>query len=110
MSNPVVARLESVLAAGKDTALLRFGLGSEYLKLDATEMAIHHLHVAVHLDPDYSAAWKKLGQAHEQAGQPMMAMETYQHGITVAEARGDLQAAREMKVFLGRLQRGRPAS
>jgi hypothetical protein len=29
----------------------------------------------------------------------------YEHGITIAETRGDIQAAKEMKVFLKRLQR-----
>jgi Tfp pilus assembly protein PilF len=99
-------RLENLLARGEDNATLRFALGSEYLKQDRPDLAIGHLSVAVTLDPSYSAAWKLLGKAQAQAGLLQEAKETYEHGISVARQRGDEQAAREMQVFLRRLQTG----
>jgi Tfp pilus assembly protein PilF len=100
----MIERLESMLASGKDGALLRFGLGSEYLKAGSPERAAMHLREAVSKDPGYSAAWKLLGKALE-ALDAQAAAQTYRHGIAAAESRGDKQAAREMAVFLRRLER-----
>lgn len=100
----MIERFEALLASGKDGALLRFGLGSEYLKAGDSPRAVTHLRAALALDPGYSAAWKLLGKALE-AGDPEAAGEAYRQGIAAAESRGDKQAAREMQVFLKRLER-----
>jgi Tfp pilus assembly protein PilF len=97
--------LEGMLQRGQDSALLRFSLGSECLKEGDHDAAIGHLEEALRQDPAYSAAWKKLGEAQVAAGAPERAMEVYRRGIATAEAQGDVQAAREMQVFLRRLQR-----
>ena len=97
--------LERMLAAGKDTALLRFSLGSEHLKRGDPAAATAHLRKAVELDPNYSAAWKLLGKAWEAAGVAAAAEEAWRQGVAVAEANGDKQAAKEMTVFLKRLAR-----
>ena len=96
-------KLETMLAAGIDTAVLRFTLGSKYLEAGEIQRALEHLLVAVSLDPDYSAAWKVLGKAQGEAGLVDEALETYRKGIKVANRQGDLQAAREMEVFCKRL-------
>ena len=101
----VVERFEAILAGGDDSARLRFALGAEYLKLDETDQAIRHLRAAVSLDPEYSAAWKLLGRAHADAGLKDDAADSYRKGIAAATGRGDEQAAREMQVFLKRLQK-----
>jgi predicted Zn-dependent protease len=100
-----VRRFESLLASGKDSALLRFGLGMEYLKEQDPARAAEHLRVAVEKDPAYSAAWKLLGKALEATGARVEAAEAYRRGIAAAEGRGDKQAAREMGVFLRRLEK-----
>ena len=100
----VVDNLEALLAKGTDNALLRFGLANEYLKLGKPEIAIGHLRKAVSLDPKYSAAWKRLGKALAETSRTADAIEAYEKGIQVAEEKGDIQAAKEMKVFLKRLQ------
>jgi hypothetical protein len=40
-----------------------------------------------------------------EGGLPEEALETWQRGMAVAEARGDLQAAKEMQVFARRLEK-----
>lgn len=105
MSTPVIQNLEKMLAAGKDGALLRFSLGNEYLKLEQPAMAAEHLRRAVEFDPAYSAAWKILGKALLAAGRPADALAAYRQGIAVAEAKGDIQAAKEMKVFARRAEK-----
>lgn len=95
--------LEALLARGQDNALLRYGLGAEYLKGARYADAAVHLQAAVKHDAAYSAAWKLLGQALAGAGEPTRARAAYDQGISVAEAKGDIQAAKEMKVFRKRL-------
>ncbi len=105
MSAPVLKNLENMLAAGKDNALLRFSLGNEYLKLGQVQTAVTHLRVAVAQDARYSAAWKLLGKALNEAGLPAEALEAYRRGIEVAEQKGDKQAAKEMAVFARRIEK-----
>lgn len=97
--------LQNMLDQGQDNLLLRFGLGQAMLKEGQAEQAIEHLLAALEFDPKYSAAWKLLGKAYGENGQQAQAMEALQQGIEVAETKGDIQAAKEMKVFLKRLQR-----
>jgi len=101
----VIENLESLLAKGQDNALLRFGLANEYLKIGRLEVAIGHLRKALAHDPKYSAAWKRLGKALAETGRTADAIEAYETGIRVAEEKGDVQAAKEMKVFLSRLRK-----
>src|SRR5512140_300158 len=105
-----VERFEALLAAGKDNALLRFSLGLHYLNAGEAARAAGHLRAAVVHDPAYSAAWKLLGKALAEAGDNAAAMEAYASGIAAAEKRGDKQAAKEMNVFLRRLQKQDAAS
>lgn len=100
----VIDNLEALLASGTDNALLRFGLANEYLKLGKPEIAIGHLRKAVTHDPKYSAAWKRLGKTLAETGRTTDAMQAYEEGIRVAKEKGDIQAAKEMRVFLKRLQ------
>ena len=100
-----VERFEALLAAGKDNALLRFGLGMHYLKAGDASRAIGHLRAAVAHDAGYSAAWKLLGKALAETGDGAGAAEAYASGIAAAEKRGDKQAAKEMTVFLRRLHK-----
>ena len=105
MTSPVISSLEKLLAAGKDSGLLRFGLGNEYLRLGEAAIAAVHLGHAVQLDPNYSAAWKLLGKALQQGGDLAAALEAYKRGVAVAEKRGDKQAAKEMAVFAQRIEK-----
>jgi len=100
-----VQRFEALLASGKDGALLRFGLGMHYLKMGDSIRAAEHLRRAVEQDRNYSAAWKLLGKALAEGGDRAGAMTAYRSGIEAAQRRGDKQAAKEMTVFLHRLEK-----
>ncbi|MBI5331732.1 MAG: tetratricopeptide repeat protein [Betaproteobacteria bacterium] len=96
---------EKMLAQGRDSALLRYSLGNELHKAERLEEAIAHLRAAVQQDPRYSAAWKLLGRCLAETGRNEAALETYRQGIAAAEGKGDIQAAKEMKVFARRLEK-----
>ncbi|MGD8577312.1 MAG: tetratricopeptide repeat protein [Thiohalophilus sp.] len=99
----LINNLEKMLADGQDSLLLRFGLGQAYYKEQQYDNAIVHLQRALQLDGEYSAAWKLLGQSHAENGEREQAIATYEKGIEIAEKKGDMQAAKEMRVFLKRL-------
>lgn len=101
--NPRIESLEKMLNGPRDGALLRFSLGNEYLKAGDAAKAAECFRAAVEHDANYSAAWKSLGKALAEAGDSYAAIAAYEQGITIAEARGDIQAAKEMKVFAKRL-------
>lgn len=101
----IIKNLEAMLAAGQDSAMLRYTLGNAYLKDGALKQAVFHLHEAVKQDHNYSAAWKSYAKALGDSDDRAAAIHAYETGIHVAEAKGDLQAAKEMKVFLKRLQK-----
>ena len=105
MSTSPLANLMKLIGTPRDGALLRFSIGNELLKQDDAEGAAVQLQSAVEFDPRYSAAWKLLGRALTDSGREAEALQAYQRGIAVAEARGDKQAAKEMTVFARRLQK-----
>jgi len=103
MSSAQIDAFEKMLAAGKDSALLRVGLGNAHLAAGDASRAAEHLRQAVRQDPAYSAAWKLLGRALTEALRPAEALDAYQQGIAAAQRKGDKQAMKEMQVFARRL-------
>jgi Tfp pilus assembly protein PilF len=101
----IIDNFEAMLARGQDSALLRFSLGSEYLKVEQNAQAAQHLREAVRLDPAYSAAWKLLGKSLAAIGEHADAIQAFDQGIAAAEAKGDVQAAKEMRVFRKRSEK-----
>ena len=101
----MIENLEAMLARGQDQALLRYGLGNEYLKAEQHEKAVEHLAEAVRMDPGYSAAWKLYGKALTAAGRYGDALEVYERGIAAADQKGDIQAVKEMRVFRKRAEK-----
>ncbi|MCB1787746.1 MAG: hypothetical protein H6955_14400 [Chromatiaceae bacterium] len=100
----IIENLHGMLERGIDGALLRYSLGSEFLKVGDADLAIMHLRAALEHDAEYSAAWKMLGKALASTGAHAEAVDVLGHGIAVAERRGDVQAAKEMGVFRKRSQ------
>ena len=105
MTTPIIANLEKMLGGPRDSALLRYSLGNEYLKAGDAAQAAVRLREAVERDANYSAAWKLLGKALSESGKLAEALAAYEQGIAVAEAKGDVQAAKEMNVFARRLNK-----
>ena len=94
-----------MLEQGQDNALLRFTLGNLLYQQQDYAKAELHLSHAVQMNPDYSAAWKLYGRTLAAAGKLPEAISAFQQGITIAEQRGDIQAAKEMNVFLRRVEK-----
>jgi Tfp pilus assembly protein PilF len=101
----MIARLRAQVGGPRDGALLRFSLGTALLSRGDALGAVNELRIALDFDPAYSAAWKLLGRALVEAGDANGAEEAWQRGIAIARERGDVQAGKEMAVFLRRLRK-----
>jgi Tfp pilus assembly protein PilF len=96
--------LRALLEEEPDDALLRLTLGKEYLEGGDAEAALPHLERVVAVDPRYTVAYRYLGTALERLERTADAADVWERGIAVAEETGDLQAGKEMRVFLDRLR------
>ena len=105
MTTAIIANLEKMLGGPRDGALLRYSLGNEWLKAGNPAQATGCFRAAIEYDAKYSAAWKLFGKALAENGEIEAALAAFAQGITVAEARGDVQAAKEMSVFAKRLRK-----
>lgn len=101
----VIENLEKLLSQGQDNAMLRFGLGNAYFQQKDFTRAVTHLQQAIKQDPQYSAAWKLLGKALVQTQEKDKAIDAFEKGIACAGKKGDIQAVKEMRVFLNRLKK-----
>ena len=101
----IIESFEVMIAKGQDSTLLRFGLAQAYMKDKQYTKAVEHFLKTLEHDRGYSAAWKLLGKTYTELNETAKAIETFTQGIEIAEQKGDIQAAKEMRVFLKRLQK-----
>ena len=105
MNAATVERLRALCGGPRDGALLRFSLGNALLAAGAPADAAIELRRAVEFDPAYSAAWKLLGRALVEAGDPVQARVAWGDGVAAAGRAGDIQAQKDMQVFVRRLDK-----
>lgn len=108
METERIRQFQELIALEPQDTVLRFGLGELYIEAGDFAAAAEQFAEIVRLDPHYSAAYRYLGQAYTGLGKAQEAAEVFERGITVAETRGDLQTAKEMRVFLRRLHKLAP--
>ncbi len=96
-------QLKQLAKAQPENALIHYALGLEWRKSGSPAEAVLCFRRVLALDPGYSAAYRELGRALQESGKPREAVRAFQQGIQIAEANGDLQTAKEMRVFLKRL-------
>lgn len=103
MNTRLIDNLREQLGGPRDGALLRYSLSLALMLDGDAREAVWQARAALGFDPEYSAAWKLLGKAQLAVGDTDAAAEAWREGIGVAEKRGDVQAAKEMRVFLKRV-------
>ncbi len=98
------SRLEAELERGRDSSLLRFALARSLMASGAAEKALVHLDAAVEMSPTYSAAWGQLGKCKELLGDTEGAVAAWLTGSRTSLDNGDIQAHRQMEVWLRRMK------
>lgn len=109
MESTLSSRLRKQLDGPRDGALLRYSLGNALLAEGDALAAVAEFRAATGFDANYSAAWKMLGNALAKSEQVDAAIEAWEKGSVIAHQRGDIQAEKEMQVFLRRLRKQREA-
>jgi len=99
-----VLQFKEVAELFPDDPVARIGLATAYLEAGQAEDAVREFTETIRLKPDYTAAHRGLGRSLEKAGRLEEARAAYRKGIEVGRATGDLQAVKEMEVFLRRLE------
>jgi tetratricopeptide (TPR) repeat protein len=100
-----IAILRQLAAADPDDATTHFLLGRELLAAREAKEAARAFEAAIRARPDYTAAYRQLGNALEADGRVAEARSAYRRGVDVANRTQDLQAGKEMTAFLKRLDR-----
>ena len=100
-----IETLQEIVAGDPEDGLARYMLGKELLAADQPNEAAEQLAEAVRLSPDHTASYRELGNALASAGRMSEAEVAYNNGLRVSERSGDLQTAKEIRVFLARLKR-----
>lgn len=109
MTESMSDRLRKQLGGPRDGALLRFSLGNALRAEGDLNACIEALRQALEFNPNYSAAWKLLGGALLENGDTPAAAQAWERGIEIANRAGDIQAGKEMQVFLRRLHKQQSA-
>lgn len=105
MSSKLIDSLRTQIDGPRDGAMLRFALANALMDAGDAKSAAESAHAALDFNPGYTAAWKTLGKALAAADEGKAAIDAYRQGIAAAEQHGDVQAGKEMKVFLKRLHK-----
>lgn len=97
--NPVTEAnfMEAMLGESEDNALIRFTMGSAFIKHGKYEQAIEQLAKAVELKPDYTTAWLKYAQALAETGRTEDSISVLEMGISIAAEKKDTQCLKEMQ-------------
>ena len=86
-----------VLEIDADDTLANYGIGSIAVEKGDWENARIHLERVISQDPKYSVAYLALGKAYKGLGLMNEARQTWNEGIKVAAAKGDLMPANQMQ-------------
>lgn len=101
-----IRQLEKLLADPAEEAdpLTHFLLGREYMEAERYADGVRAFERTIELNPQYTAAFRFLGDCHRLGGDREKAREVYELGMSVANETGDLQPGKEMKALLKRLE------
>jgi uncharacterized protein HemY len=98
-------KMRALVESEPDDPLTRFLLGRAAAEMGLYEESCSAFQAACSLDPRYAAAFRQWGDALDKLGRHAEAANVYARGARVAEQTGDLQAGKEMKALLKRLER-----
>lgn len=108
MSEEKIKQLESLIEIDPRDDDLPFLLGKALFDVRRFDEAVDRLASAAQRNPRLAAVRRFWGEALREAGRPEDAMRAWNEGIALSEQTGDLQAGKEMKVLLKRLEASMP--
>jgi predicted Zn-dependent protease len=100
-----VNMMETLLGDGEDNALIRFTMGSAFIKHGKFEQAIEQLEKAIELEPGFTAAWLKYAEALYGNGRITESLSTLSERIRVATEKGDSDSIEKISALREHLQK-----
>jgi Tfp pilus assembly protein PilF len=100
-----INKIKELLKIYPQDVVLMISLAQAYFDNKDYQKAVDTSRKILKINPDYSVAFRILGRALVKTEELTDAIKTYKKGIVVAGKNGDLQVAKEMTVFLGRLEK-----
>jgi len=94
-----------LLERNSENPMVLYSLGNELFKEKKYPEAREYLSLAVKNKPDYSVAYRMLGRVLYELGEHAEARRVFDEGREVAGRNGDLQTAKEIDVFVRRLEK-----
>lgn len=100
MSQSRIEIFEAMARSQPGDAMVWYGLGSEYFKLEEWAKATEALRRVIEINADYTAAYQMLGTALMNQGESDEARRVWQEGIKTAERTGAWKAGQHMQGLL----------
>lgn len=100
MSQSRIEIFEAMARSQPEDAMVWYGLGSEYYKLEEWAKAATALRRVIEINADYTAAYQMLGTALMNHGEADEARAVWQEGIKTAERTGAWKARQHMEGLL----------
>lgn len=104
MAQSRIEVFKQMASAQPDDAMIWYGLGSEYVKLEQWTEAVEALRHVLRINPDYTAAYQMLGSALASLGEPDEARRAWTEGIETANRTGAWKARSHMEGLLAGLK------
>lgn len=100
MSQSRIEIFEAMARSQPQDAMIWYGLGSEYYKLEDWAQASEALRRVIEISPDYTAAYQMLGTALMKRGEREEARRVWEEGVRTAERTGAWKARQHMEGLL----------
>lgn len=100
MAQSRIEIFKQMAEAQPDDAMVWYGLGSEYVKLEQWTEAVEALRHVLRINPDYTAAYQMLGSALASLGERDEASRVWTTGIETANRTGAWKARSHMEGLL----------
>lgn len=94
---------QQVLEIDPEDTLANYGIADIYYNRNEPEKSVDLLHKVLAADEKYSVAYLLLGKVFVALGKIQEAKETFEKGISIASAKGDLMPANDMQSRLSSL-------
>lgn len=95
---------QQVLEIDAEDEMALFGMAEIQYSREQCQEAVSNLKLVLKVNPKYSVAYLLLGKCYEKVNDRVLALETYQTGVKVAAAKGDMMPANEMQSRLTKLK------
>ncbi len=92
-----IAKIKEFLLANPSDNFLRHALALEYLKTGEDSQARQLFEAILQESPDYVGSYYHLAKLLEKMGEPQLAIEWYEKGMTAAKKAGDNHAYNELQ-------------